>query len=117
MAYSALALAAADRATCDQRIDLAAGIAELAEHVPGVLAELRRRAAQARLAALHADRRGGAPVPVLRNHIAAVEGVIVGQRLIDLLHWANGQAGGKHSVAERLGLVLREDGGEFLVQC
>src|SRR5579871_1113509 len=106
MVVSALALGAADRAAGDQRVNLATGVAELAEHLPGVLAELRRRAAQARLAALHADRRGDALVPVPGDHIAAVNGVVVGQRLIDLLHRSDGQAGGKQAVAERLSVVL-----------
>src|SRR6201999_904541 len=116
MRYSALSLRTADCATFDQRVDLAAAVAELAEHLPGVLAELRRRAAQARLAALHADRRGDALVPVFGDHIAAVDGVLIGQRLVDLLHRAYGEAGGKQAIAERPGLVLREDGGEFLMQ-
>src|SRR5262249_20396488 len=57
---SALALAAANHAARNQRVDLALCIAELAQHFLRVLAEFRRRAAQARLAPLHPDRRGDA---------------------------------------------------------
>ena len=42
---SALALGAADGALFDHRVDLRFGVAELAQHLLGVLAELRRQAA------------------------------------------------------------------------
>ena len=64
---------AADHAAGDQGLDLASGIAELAEHLGGVLAEFRRRAAQARLGALEPDRRGDALVPILFDDVAAME--------------------------------------------
>ena len=40
----------------------------------------------------------------------------IGQRLVDLLHRARRQARGEQAVAQRLGLVLAEHGGEFGTQ-
>src|SRR5262245_47897385 len=68
----ALAVGAANRALGDQRSDLVFGIAELAEHLCGVLAEFRRGAAQARLGPLQPDRGGDALVPVLFDDVAAM---------------------------------------------
>src|SRR6516164_10800070 len=107
---------AADRTACNHRIDLAPRIAELAEHLDRVLAELRRQAPQARLAALHADRRGDALVPIPGYDVAPIDGVLVGQRLVDLPHGTGRQASGKQTIAERLGLMLREHRGEFRTQ-
>src|ERR1700693_2430384 len=71
---SALALAPADHTRGYHRVDLGFGIDALREHLGRVLAEGRRRTAQARLAAIEPDRRSDAFVPILFDHIAAVDG-------------------------------------------
>src|ERR1700752_360384 len=81
-----LPLRPADHAFGDQRVDLASGVAELAEHFGGMRGKFRRDAAQARFGPLHPDRRGDALVPVLCDDIAAMDGMRVVQRLVDLLH-------------------------------
>src|SRR5258708_23644240 len=111
-----LALGAAHHSLLHQRVDLALRIAELGEHLGRVLAEFGRRAAQARLAAFQTDGRSDPFVPILFDHIAAVEGVRVGQRLIDLLYRTGRQARGEQPVAYRLRLVLTEHGGQLLAQ-
>src|SRR6478752_4263332 len=90
---SALPLGPADHALGDQGIDLARGISEFAEHFARMRAEGRRGAAQARLAALHADGGGDPLVPILFDDVAAMDGVRAGQRLIDRLHRPGRQPG------------------------
>src|SRR3954451_5631934 len=79
-------LAAADHAIGDQAIDFAFGVSEFRQHFGGMLAEFRRGATQARFAARKPDRRSNPLVPVLCDHVAAVNGVRTGQGLIDGLH-------------------------------
>src|ERR1700692_4330111 len=71
-----------DHALGRQALDLRLRVAELGEHLGGVLAEGGWDAAQARLGALHTDRRGHALVPILFDDIAAVDGVRAGQSLV-----------------------------------
>src|SRR5258708_39219778 len=97
--HSALAFGPADHARGEEGVDLAPGISELAQHFGGMLAEIRRHAAQAGLAALQADRRGHPLVPVLFDDVAAMDGVGAGQRLVDLLHRSGRQAGGEQPIA------------------
>src|ERR1700723_2034191 len=66
-----------------------------------MLAEGGRDAAQARLAATHADRRGHALVPVLLHDIATVDVVGAGQGLVDRLDRAGGKASSRQRIAER----------------
>src|SRR5581483_3343626 len=106
----------ADHPFGDHRINIAVGVAELGKHLAGVLAEFRWGAAQARPGAVEADRRGHALVPILLDHIAAVDGVRIGQRLVDLLHWTRRQPRGEQAVAERLGFMLRKHRGELGTQ-
>jgi hypothetical protein len=61
---SAPALRAADHSLGYQRVNFICGIAEFGEHLGRVLAEGRRDAAQAGLAALEADRGRHALVPI-----------------------------------------------------
>src|SRR5664279_1915776 len=88
----ALALGPADDAVGDHCLDLGRGIAELAEHFSRVLAECRRRAAQAWLRACQLDRRGHTLVPILLDNVATVERVRALQCLVDLLHGAGRQS-------------------------
>src|SRR5579871_2396163 len=113
---SALALRPADHPLRDERLDLAFGVTELGQHLGRVLAEFWRGTLEAWLVALQTDRRGDALVPALLDHIAAVDGVRVGERLVDLLHWAGRKAGSQQPVAERLRLVLGKYRGEFRAQ-
>ena len=48
--------------------------------------------------------------------IAAVDGVLIGKRLVDLLHRTRRQARGEQAIAQRLGLVLGEHRRELLPQ-
>src|SRR3954452_2853216 len=104
----ALALGAADSALLDHRVDLGPGVAEFAQDLGGVLAEFRRQAPQARLAAVEPDRRRHALVPILLDNIAARDRVRVGQCLVDLLHGAGGQARGEQAIAQRLSRTRAE---------
>src|SRR6185369_16406798 len=54
--------------------------------------------------------------PILLDHVAAVDGVAAGQRLVDRLHGPRRQARSQQSVAQRFGIVLAEDGGKFGAQ-
>src|SRR3954469_1695813 len=81
-----------------------------------MLAEARRCAAQRRLAAPKTDRRGDALVPILFDDIATMERVGAGQRLVDPLHRARGQAGREQAVTQGLRVVLAEHRGEFGAQ-
>src|ERR1700687_6355444 len=92
---SALAFGPADHALGEEGVDLAPGISELGQHLGRVLAEIRRHAAQAGLAALHADRRGDPLVPVLFDDVATMDSMGAGQRLVDPLHRSGRQAGGE----------------------
>src|SRR5205823_5359833 len=68
---SGLALAlGGDDTALDQRVDLILGIAEFGQHLTRMLAEFRRRRAQARLGAVEPDRRRHALVPILLDDIA-----------------------------------------------
>ena len=113
---SALARGPADGALGDQGIDLGLGVAELVEHLDSVLTEFGRHAAQAGLAAREANRGGDTFIPILLDHVAAVDGVAAGQRLVDRLHGPRRQARSQQSVAQRFGIVLAEDGGKFGAQ-
>src|ERR1700728_4180202 len=110
---SAFTLGAANEALGDQRVDLAVRVAELLQHFSGVLAEFWRNAAQARLAAVETDRRSHAFVPVLFEDIATMDGVSIGQGLVDRLYRSGRQSGREQPVAQWRGVVLAEHGGEF----
>jgi len=78
-----------------------------------MLAEGRRCITQARLVALEAHRRRHALVPVLGDDIAAMDGVLIGQCLVDLPDRSCRQARGQQAIAERLRFVLRKHGCKF----
>src|SRR5258708_36459141 len=82
-----------------------------------MFAEFWRHAAQRCLAARKPDRRGYALVPVLFDHIATMDGVGIGQRLVDRLHRSGGQAGIEQPVAQWFAVVLTEHRFEFGAKC
>src|ERR1700746_2671822 len=97
-------------------VDITVGIAELGQHLAGVLAEFGRGAAQARFGAVKPDRGSDALVPILLDDVAAVDRVRIGQRLVDLLHRPFWNARGAQSDAERLGLMLGKYGAQLRAQ-